>query len=623
MQPGEINVDPIEGEFFTTEAIGSITDALVREAVQNSLDAARGQEPVTVRFSFYSRPNPTFDTRVIRKRYIDGLALHLKAKHAGLQDMPSPAEPINYLLVEDYGTRGLQGDISQYDDLDDDFKKNDFYYFWRNIGRTRKEATDLGRWGLGKTVFQAASRINSFFGITERNDDGQMLLMGQSVLKIHKADSSRYSPYGYFGRFNGDLALPVKDQAYIKLFSDHFFVDRFDKPGLSILVPFLDREIQSGTFTQKFVSSAVKHYFFPILAGKLVVEVKHENKTYKLDATSLDNLLKKSRFLESQGMLGLIDLARWAIKQPEDAFIKLNEPIPGKAPKLRDTVESLQIEELQRNFSENKRLAFYLPISIQMQNSKEILHTGFKVFLERDDNLDKAEDYFIRQGITLPEITSLKHKGIRAIVSVAEPDLSTFLGDAENPAHTEWERNSKKFKRKYRLGPTSLDYVKTSPREIVKILTQPQKGRDENLLKHIFSLPEVQLDQLGINEKEVAGQADTKKNTAPFVDVIGSSYIQLKPVKGGFRLAKRSKATKVPRYVNIWIAYEVRSGNPFKKYMPLDFDICKPPIRIQIQGAKLLFNKENIIQIEVQKGNFKLTVTGFDMHRDLRVRTNP
>jgi hypothetical protein len=323
MQPGEINVDPIEGEFFTTEAIGSITDALVREAVQNSLDAARGQEPVTVRFSFYSRPNPTFDTRIIRKRYIDGLALHLKSKHAGLQDIPSAAEPMNYLLVEDYGTRGLQGDISQYDDLDDDFKKNDFYYFWRNIGRTRKEATDLGRWGLGKTVFQAASRINSFFGITVRNDDSQMLLMGQSVLKIHKTDSMRYSPYGYFGQFNEELALPVEDQAFIKLFSDHFFVDRIEKPGLSILVPFLDREIQSATFTQKFVSSAVKHYFFPILAGKLIVEVKHENKTYKLNATSLDKLLKKSRFLESQGMLGLFDLARWAIKQPEDAFIKL------------------------------------------------------------------------------------------------------------------------------------------------------------------------------------------------------------------------------------------------------------------------------------------------------------
>jgi hypothetical protein len=623
MQPGEINVDPIEGEFFTTEAIGSITDALVREAVQNSLDAARGKEPVTVRFSFFSRPNPTFDTRVVRKRYIDGLSLHLQAKHAGLQDIPSSAEKMNYLLVEDYGTRGLQGDISQYDDLDDDFKKNDFYYFWRNIGRTRKEATDLGRWGLGKTVFQAASRINSFFGITVRNDDGQMLLMGQSVLKIHKADRTRFSPYGYFGSFKRDLALPVKDQAFINLFSDHFFVDRFDKPGLSILVPFLDREIQSDTFIQKFVNSTVKHYFFPILAGKLIVEIKHENKSYKLDAASLDKLLKKSRFLESRGMIGLIGLARWAIKQPEDAFIKLNEPTPGKAPKLRDTVDLAQIDELQRKFSESKRQAFYLPISIQMQNSKEILHSGFKVFLERDDDLDKAEDYFIRQGITLPEIKSLKHKGIRAIVSITEPDLSTFLGDAENPAHTEWERNSKKFKRKYKIGPTTLDFVKTSPREIVKLLTQHQKGRDENLLKHIFSLPEVQVDQSGNKEKESAGREEKIKGTAPFVDVVGSNYIQLTPVKGGFRLTKRSKATKVPRYVNIWIAYEVRSGNPFKKYTPLDFDISKSPIQIHIQGAKLLLNKENIIQIEVQKGNFKLTVTGFDMHRDLRIRTNP
>ena len=110
------------------------------------------------------------------------------------------------------------------------------------------------------------------------------------------------------------------------------------------------------------------------------------------------------------------------------------------------------------------------------------MHTGFNVFIERDENLDKAEDYFIRQGITLPEITSLKHKGIRAIVSITERDLSTFLGDAENPAHTEWERNSKKFKRKYRLGPTTLDYVKTSPREIVKILTQPRPGWDVGML---------------------------------------------------------------------------------------------------------------------------------------------
>ena len=69
MRPAEINVDPIEGEFFTTEAVGSINDAIIRESIQNSLNAARGDGPVTVRFYFYSesKKDVAVDT------YLDGL----------------------------------------------------------------------------------------------------------------------------------------------------------------------------------------------------------------------------------------------------------------------------------------------------------------------------------------------------------------------------------------------------------------------------------------------------------------------------------------------------------------------------------------------------------------------
>ena len=70
-------------------------------------------------------------------------------------------------------------------------------------------------------------------------------------------------------------------------------------------------------------------------------------------------------------------------------------------------------------------------------------------------------------------------------------------------------------------------------------------------------------------------------------------------------------------------AYEVRTGNPFKKYTPLDFDVSQPPLLIQVSGARLLLNKHNVIQIEVQRGNFKLAITGFDVNRDLRIKTNP
>jgi len=73
----------------------------------------------------------------------------------------------------------------------------------------------------------------------------------------------------------------------------------------------------------------------------------------------------------------------------------------------------------------------------------------------------------------------------------------------------------------------------------------------------------------------------------------------------------------------VWAAYEVRSGNPFKKYSPLDFQLDRPPIRIRLEGARLHLCKENLIQLEVQQEDFRLAVTGFDTRRDLRIKTIP
>ena len=506
--------------------------------------------------------------------------------------------------------------------MDSEYERNDFHYFWRNVGRTRKGDTDLGRWGLGKTVFQAASRINSFFGVTVRNDDRRTMLMGQSVLKIHKVNGSRYAPYGSFAIFDKTFPLPIEDADYVASFVGKFSVDRLEKPGFSILVPYPDQDAMAP---EMCVKAAIKHYFFPLLAGQLIVQVKHGNGVTTLDALQFDSLLRNKRWLKSQGLLGLVELGRWAIRQPKDAFFHLQEPPAGKAPKLREALFPRDVLEAARDaFAQKRRVAFSVPIAVQKAKSKDIMHTGFSVFLERDEMLNKAEDHFIRQGITIPEVSSLRHKGIRAIVSVAERDLSAFLGDSENPAHTEWERNSRKFKLKYRLGVSTLDFVKSSPREIVKLLTQPKKGRDQNLLKHLFSLPvEPDTEAAGDRHSKKKGPGEDKASNGGFVGIEGSQYLQLTPIRRGFRLMRKSKAMKVPKYVLVWMAYEVRSGNPFKKYSPLDFDISQEPIRLRLNGGNLLLCRQNTIQIEVLRGDFSLTVTGFDPHRDLRVRTVP
>jgi hypothetical protein len=71
------------------------------------------------------------------------------------------------------------------------------------------------------------------------------------------------------------------------------------------------------------------------------------------------------------------------------------------------------------------------------------------------------------------------------------------------------------------------------------------------------------------------------------------------------------------------MAYEVRSGNPFKKYTPLDFEVSRDPIHVRAEGVKLMLCRENTIVIEVVRPDFNLTVNGFDTRRDLRVRTHP
>lgn len=153
MGPGEINVDPIEGEFFSTGALESLADALVREAVQNSLDARLSQAvPVRVRFTF-PRAEEALSGEAARP-WLDGLRPHLEAPQSGLAEAPPGlGEPLSWLLIEDFGSRGLQGDPEQIEDRDSDpdsdTAKNDFFYILaqcRSHHEARRGSRALGAW---------------------------------------------------------------------------------------------------------------------------------------------------------------------------------------------------------------------------------------------------------------------------------------------------------------------------------------------------------------------------------------------------------------------------------------------------------------------------------------------
>ena len=611
-----MNIDPIEGEFFSTEALGSLSDALIREAVQNSLDAAipGEQVKVTITFSSSDQHLPTSKSEA----YLRGLKSHLEAKQTGLSDRVRLTDPMNYLVIEDFGTRGLEGDTREDEDKGTDGKKNDFFYFWRNIGRAVEGTTARGRWGLGKTVFQAASRINSFFGLTIRRNDPRKLVLGQSVLKIHWCDGTRHSPYGFYGLFEGDFALPTEGKDFIEQYSRDFRLQRKVETGLSVIIPFPDNEISPSGIVQ----AAVKQYFFPILSGDLVVKVVHGQREHILDGRTIFQCISESDWPDKGSVLRRLELAKWCIGLPVENYRHLREPETNQAPKWDENLfEAGQLNDLRKKFDEGERIALVVPLWVK-KKSEDIEHSFFKVLIERDERVERGEDYFIRDGVTITGVSSLRQKGLRVIVSVSDRLLSKLLGDSENPAHTEWQERSPKFKDRYEWGVTCLRYVKNSPKEIVKILSRPAEGRDTKLLRDLFSigLPKT-LEPNGDLEKPIEGEGRDGPTIPEQGAISADRFLQLQRTKQGFRLVAHPETKRIPKEIDIEVAYDVRQGNPFRRYSPLDFELNKLPIRVGGKGLKASISKANVLHIVLEEPNFQLSVTGFDPKRDLKIRT--
>lgn len=166
--------NPQEAELFkddqTAEGEYAGNDHLVREVIQNSLDAQApaADGPVQVAHAVRGRRcAPRVATGVLLRA--TGVAADRTRRRVPPQRRP--ALPCRFLVCEDFGTRGLEGDPAFYDNSSAGHGRQDFYWFWRNIGKSGKTGDDLGRWGLGKTVFRAVSRVGSMLGLTIRESD--------------------------------------------------------------------------------------------------------------------------------------------------------------------------------------------------------------------------------------------------------------------------------------------------------------------------------------------------------------------------------------------------------------------------------------------------------------------
>jgi hypothetical protein len=636
----DMDVDPIQGEFFTTRDIDNISTAVVREGIQNALDERnREGQSETVKVRIFLSGDKYALNKEEYLPLIEDLIPHLKAQKPPIPALPDFTGKMNFFVFEDFNTKGLEGNPEEgYIENNNDGNPHNFYYFWRNVGRSGKTDDKLGRWGLGKTVFPASSRINTFWGLTVRKDDQKKMLMGQSILRIHNRQDEKweecgYRPYGMYGNYkdNKYFADPVEGAHALNNFESLFRLERKEQSGLSVVIPFCSEEIT----IDHLAYSVIEQYFYPILEGRLQVEITEEDNTILLEKNSMEESIDKINFQlltngderkirSRESLIRLFDFAKWTFQLKNEDFFKLNPLDLSLKPRWSKSLfeNDVLLNSTREKFETGDRVAFKVPLKYHPVNGKAKI-CWYDAFLEKDPALNKPENLFVRDGITISGITSLDKGLVRGIVIIHDTDLARMLGDSENPAHTEWQPDSRNFKGKYTHDKETLVFVKSTLKKIYDQLQRPVEGIQKDLLIDFFSIPiEVKEEKKhkDLPKPKDAGEDDVEETD--LTDIKGRKRpMIIERIHSGLKIIKNPAAEDLPESVSIRLGYDVPRGNPVKSYQELDFDVSKPPIIVESSGVYFTKKDKNELEFEIEnKSHFEIKLTGFDEKRDLFVK---
>jgi len=455
--------------------------------------------------------------------------------------------------------------------------------------------------------------------------------MGQSILRSHNFDDGQqdygFTPYGFYGHFKKEnFASPVEDYEKIKSFKEAFRVNRKNESGLSIIIPYINEEI---TF-DRLIYSTIEQYFFPIITGKLNVKIQYEDDEVSLTKATIKNAIDEFDFAllsnednlrikSKDSFIKLLDFATYIDKLNNEEFIHLVEPQKYGSPLwLRTLFDSEIFSGLQDKFENGERIALKIPLKYHPKGQDAEIR-WYKAFLEKDATLEKPENHFIRKGITITGINSLRSPGARGIVLVDDEKLITLIGDAENPAHTEIQKDSRNFKDKYIDGDKCLSFIEKTLQKLFDELQKPAKGLEKDLLSDFFFIPE---EKEGETDVMPDDDSDGNANNDDKVDIQGHpSKTKIFKSANGFKVIKNPSGKSTANCVfEIKLGYRTSRGDSISKYEKLDFDINELPIKISFSGLTILKSIENEIGFKVNNDNFDLEVAGFDPRRDLVIK---
>lgn len=207
-------------------------DLLVRESVQNALDAALDRRPGGgVRVDFHVRDHTAETIASLLDDGIDRRVL--------LDRYPSGGQ---MLEIRDSMTEGLTGPLS-FDEIGPDGAHGNLLKLVYEIGRTRSDDGAGGSWGLGKTCyFRMGAGLVFYYSRIRVGDGYQERLVASLVEDETSADRLQRGTRTGIGWWGADDGLkPITRTAPIHRALDRLRVQPFTgtDTGTSVIIPFL------------------------------------------------------------------------------------------------------------------------------------------------------------------------------------------------------------------------------------------------------------------------------------------------------------------------------------------------------------------------------------------------
>lgn len=606
--PGDNLSDPdFAKALFSGDQESALSRSLVREAIQNSLDAKRDDaEHVLIRITLMK--GRTSVLAAAAAPFTAGLHRHLESQSSGLVDRPALNDPLPCLVLEDFGTHGLRGDPEHWQPVN--VQGNGFFLFFRALGRSGKADEDRGRWGVGKFVFPMASRAHAIWALTVPSDTRRPLLMGRAVLATHEVGDDSYHPDGHWGLrgvADSNFISPVADSETMNRFIDAFSLSRRGEPGLSVVVPWLLDEIEHSDIAE----AVVGEYFLPLLRNQLRVVVRQGDAVEALDGAAVE---RYSQSASNPLLRARLDLAR-RIAEGRASVVDWPQDFTYQDTEWRsEAIPSDLLEQLRVQLERGDAVSVRLRTTIRRKNPDGSMRGEATVHLMHVEGLGAARPLIVREGISISmDRTRAVHDYV-GIITADQGPLATLLGDAETPAHEELKHNL--LRDKYVLPKKTVVFIRESVSQLLKAIWEADKQDDPLLLAGYFPFVSDSGRTGERPDKRARGDNEEPKPTIPH----SPARYHVSRIDGGFRVRSNPENSDRPSELSVRVAYDVRRGSPFKRYRKYDFDLSTPPMVMSLVGCEVVESSDNALLLRTTSDSFVCEVTGFDPKRDLIIR---